>query len=68
MNLYQTLFPPNLFLRVVLSFHLLTTLFLVGVLEGLKELKSKHLTWIKVVKNRLDVFATPMSFRDPKIW
>ena len=43
MNLYQALFPPNLFLRVVLSFHLLTTLFLVGVLEGLKELKSKHL-------------------------
>ena len=39
-----------------------------GVLEGLKEFKSKHLTWIKVVKNRLDVFATPMSFRDPKIW
>ena len=39
-----------------------------GVLEGLKELKSKHLTWIKVVKNRFDVFATPMSFRDPKIW
>ena len=39
-----------------------------GVLEGLKELKSKHLTWIKIDKNRLDVFATPMSFRDPKIW
>ena len=36
MNLYQALFPPNLFLRVVLSFHLLTTLFLVVVLEGLK--------------------------------
>jgi len=28
----------------------------VGVLEGLKELKSKHLTWKKVIKNRLDVF------------
>ena len=39
-----------------------------GVLEGLKELKSKHLTWKKVIKNRLDVFATPMSFRDPKTW
>ena len=39
-----------------------------GVLEGLKELKSKHLTWIKIVKNRLVVFATPMSFMDPKIW
>ena len=25
-----------------------------GVLEGLKELKSKHLTWKKVIKNRLD--------------
>jgi hypothetical protein len=40
----------------------------VGVLEGLKELKSKHLIWKKVNKNRLDVFATPMSFRDPKTW
>ena len=39
-----------------------------GVLEGLKELKNKHLTWKKVIKNRLDVFATPMSFRDPKTW
>ena len=43
-------------------------LFLVGVFEGLKELKNKHLTWKKVIKNRLDVFATQMSFRDPKIW
>jgi len=32
------------------------------------ELKTKHLTWKKVIKNRLDVFATPMSFRDPKTW
>ena len=39
-----------------------------GVLEGLKELKSKHLTWKKVIKNRLNVFATPMSFREPKTW
>ena len=39
-----------------------------GVLEGLKELKSKHLTWKRVIKNRLYVFATPMSFRDPKTW
>ena len=39
-----------------------------GVLEGLKEFKSKNLTWKKVIKNRLDVFATPMSFRDPKTW
>ena len=39
-----------------------------GVLKGLKELKIKHLTWIKVVKNRFDAFATPMSFREPKIW
>ena len=22
----------------------------------------------KVIKNRLDVFSTPMSFRDPKTW
>ena len=35
---------------------------------GHKELKSKHLTWKNVIKNRLDVFATPMSFRDPKTW
>jgi len=40
----------------------------VGVLEGLKEIKSKHLTGKKVIKNRLDVFAIPMSFRDPKTW
>ena len=39
-----------------------------GVLEGLKELKSKHCTWKKVIKNRLDDFATPVSFRDPKTW
>ena len=39
-----------------------------GVLEGLKELKSKHLTWKKVIKNRFDIFATPMSFRDPRTW
>ena len=39
-----------------------------GVLEGLKELKGKHLTWKKVIKNSLNVFATPMSFRDPKTW
>ena len=39
-----------------------------GVLEGLKELKSKHLTWKRVIKNRLYAFATPMSFRDPKTW
>ena len=32
------------------------------------ELKTKHLTWKKVIKNRLDVFATPMSFREPKTW
>jgi len=32
------------------------------------EFKTKHLTWKKVIKNRLDVFATPMSFRDPKTW
>jgi len=40
----------------------------VGVLEGLKELKSKHLTWKKVIKNRFDIFATPMSFRDHNSW
>jgi hypothetical protein len=40
----------------------------VGVLEGLKVFKSKPLTWKKVIKNRLDVFSTPMSFRDPKTW
>jgi hypothetical protein len=40
----------------------------VGVLEGLKELKSKHLTWKKVIKNKLGVFATPMSFGDTKTW
>ena len=68
MNLYQILFTPNPFLRVVSSFHPSTTLFLVGILEGFKELKSKHLTWKKVIKNRLDVFATPMSFREPKTW
>ena len=39
-----------------------------GVPEGLKELKSKHLTWKKVIQNRLGVFATPMSYRDPKTW
>ena len=39
-----------------------------GVLEGLKELKSKHLTWKKVIKNKLGVFATPMSFGDTKTW
>ena len=39
-----------------------------GVLEGLKELKSKHLTWKRVIKNRLYAFATPMSFRDHKTW
>ena len=39
-----------------------------GVLEGLKELKSKHLTWKKVPKNSLDVFPTSLSFRDPKTW
>ena len=39
-----------------------------GFLERLKELKSKHLTWKKVIKNRLDVIASPMSFRDPKTW
>ena len=37
-----------------------------GVLAGLKELKSKHLTWKKVIRNSLDVFPTSMSFRDPK--
>ena len=37
-----------------------------GFLERLKELKSKHLTWKKVIKNRLDVIASPMSYRDPK--
>ena len=68
MNLYQTLFIPNLSPRVVLSFPLSPTLFLVGVLEGLKELKTKNLTWIKVVNSSLDVFATPMSCRDPKTW
>jgi len=40
----------------------------VGVLEGLKELKSKHLTWKKVIKKSLDGFPTSMSFRDPKTW
>ena len=39
-----------------------------GVLEGLKELRSKHLTWKRVIKNRLYAFATPMSFRDHKTW
>ena len=65
-SLYEPL--PNTFhsksvpqSRLVISS--LTTLFLVGVLEGLK-----NLTWKKVIKNRLDVFATPMSFRDPKTW
>jgi len=53
MNLYQTLFTPNPFLRVVSSFHPSTTLFLVGILEGFKELRCKHLTWKKVIKNRL---------------
>jgi hypothetical protein len=36
-----------------------------GVLEGLKELKSKHLTCKKVIKNRLNVVATPMSLETP---
>ena len=65
-SLYEPL--PNTFhsksvpqSRLVISS--LTTLFLVGVLEGLK-----NLTWKKVIKNRLDVFATPVSFRDPKTW
>jgi len=40
----------------------------VGVFEELKELKSKYLTWKKVIKNSLKVFATPMSFRSPKPW
>ena len=40
MNLYQTLFPPNLFLRVILSFHLLTKLFLVGFLRVLSNLRA----------------------------
>ena len=39
-----------------------------GVFEGFKELKSKHLTWKKVIKNRLNVFAIPMSCRSPKPW
>ena len=39
-----------------------------GVLEGLKEVKSKHLKWKKGINNRLDVFATQMSFKDPKTW
>ena len=34
----------------------------------LKELKSKHLTWKKLIKNSLDVFATPISFKDPRTW
>ena len=67
MNLYQTLFIPNVFPRVVLSFPLSPTLFLVGVLEGLKELKTKNLTWIKVVNSSLDVFATPMTVETPRL-
>ena len=35
---------------------------------GHKEHKSKHLSWKKVIKYKLDAFATPMSFRDPKTW
>ena len=65
-SLYEPL--PNTFhsksvpqSRLVISS--LTTLFLVGVLEGLK-----NLTWKKVIKNRLDVFATSMSFIYPKTW
>ena len=39
-----------------------------GVFEGFKELKSNHFTWKKVIKNRFNVFAIPMSCRSPKPW
>lgn len=33
----------------------------------LKDPKSKHLRWKKIIGNRLDVMATQMSFRDAQM-
>lgn len=67
-HLCQTFSIPLQPFKVLQSLYLQTTLCLLGALEGLKDPKSKHLRWKKLIRNRLDVLSTQMSFRDTQTW